>query len=383
MYYHNKHKSMNNKRSQSFVTREYKQYDGNDRQSERVQKNQVSSITINDIIEYIESNTKFIKYSKSDDVFVDSDSDKTIAKLKPLDSGNSAKLEIPQVLTNLNDIFNKNILFRYGTISNVGIPSEVDISLVSSVMSIIIPDFLTLKTTSQIEFIEIFVRKLNQDSRANYELFKYEKLGWTVKEFVNNVRDFILKKDLMRYIADLLNINLFIVDMSNDNLVYVGDKVFIKYKKNVFVLRLDDTRFEPLILNSTITKTSTNFMDYKSNIIKKLLQSQFLVERMDCDLTHETEEFNFVVGKEDLTIYIDKTDDIIKPNIDDKNDKEPNEEHEKLEKIKVTEKELNKLSLATLKDKASELDIKLTYKKNGKITNKTKIMLIDEIIKKP
>lgn len=368
---------MNNKNRQGFATREYKQYDGGDRNSDRMQKHQGTSVTINDIIEYIERNTKFINKSKTDDVFIDSDTDKTIAKLKPLDSGNSAKLEIPQVLANLNSIFNKNTLYRYGTISNVIVPSEVDISFVSSLMSVIVPDFLTFKTTTQIEFIEIFIRKMNQESRANYELFKYENLGWNLKEFVNSVRDFILKKDLMKYIVDILNINLFIVDMTNDNLLYIGDKIFVKYKKNVFVLRHDDTRFEPLILNSTLTNTSINFMDYKSHTIKKLLQSQFLVERVDCDLRHENEEFNFIVGKEDLSVYIDKNIDIVKSELIDNNIQEQEEQKEP----KVTEKELNKLTLTALKDKANELNIKLTYKKNGKITNKTKIMLIEEIIK--
>ena len=87
-------------------------------------------------------------------------------------------------------------------------------------------------------------------------------------------------------------------------------------KKNVFLIKHKDFWFEPLF------HTETRFFVFDDALIKKLINSKFLVERLDCDFTNEKDESNFIVGKDDLLKYIPiPNDDANDINInDDAND---------------------------------------------------------------
>jgi hypothetical protein len=163
-----------------------------------------------------------------------------------------------------------------------------------------VTDFYKGNNSSQNDLIQSFIKKIHRESKVNFEKFAYNKIGWNFKEFSNNVKDFKMGKDLMRYIADYLNINIFVLNVENDSLIYIGEKTFCKYKKNIFLLNVKDTHYESVFLHDT------NIMNQKSPIIKKILNSKFLIERLDCDFTHEKEETNFIVGEEDLMKYFNK-----------------------------------------------------------------------------
>ena len=88
--------------------------------------------------------------------------------------------------------------------------------------------------------------------------------------------------------------------------MYVGEKKFIKFKKNVFVLKLNsDWLIEPILV------PDTKYFEHNSSIVKKLINSRFLVERLDCDFTNEKEEFNFIVGLDDLERFLPKEEPIV------------------------------------------------------------------------
>ena len=253
-------------------------------------------ISMDDIIKYIEQNNKFINkplVEKFDinDFHVEQ-------KLEALDYKKSCKLEyLPD---NLKTIIGSLEFYRIGVISNVNIPSNIDVSYVSSVLTLMVPEFAVFSESDQIEFTETFIRKIHKESKLYFEKLEYSTLGWNVKEFANNVKILKMGKDLMRYIADVLNINIFVIDIENDALVYVGPKTFIKYKKNIFVLRINENKYESVFL------LDSNFMDHNSAIINKLTNSPYLVESMDCNFSNKIEDHKFIVGVEDLQKYIDK-----------------------------------------------------------------------------
>jgi hypothetical protein len=277
-----------------------------------------------------------------------------------------------------------------------------------------------MKESKQIKFVEVFIKKIYRESREQYDTFEYKKLGWKKKEFRNHIQQFKFGRDLMKYVADYLHLNIFILDIENDGLIYVGDRIYTKYKKNIFLLKVDDTTFEPLQFGDD------SIVGYNSSIINKLVNSRFLVERMDCDLTHD-EEFNFIVGVEDISRYING--DIKEDNTeldeclsDDMNGFEEEVECNKeydiadgvTEIVQFTEEQDNECTknydivdnettidqpteeqndndiedevkvdssytVTKLKEIAKSKGIVLSYKKNGKSRGKTKGMLIEEI----
>jgi hypothetical protein len=250
-------------------------------------------IFIGDIIAYIEQNKKFINNSEQEKFMINDFHPEPT--LEELGYKKSSKLEF--LPPNINAIFSSDEFYRTGVISYVNVPTNIDISYISSLLTILVPEFINMKEQDQVEFTQVFVRKLHKESKLNFELSGYAGLGWNIKEFINNIKNFKMGKDLMRYVADFLNINIFILDIETDSLIYVGEKIFCKYKKNLFVIKIRENKFEPMF------QINNNFMDHNSSIVNKLINSKFLVERLDCDFTHDKEEFDFIVGEEDLSKY--------------------------------------------------------------------------------
>lgn len=293
---------MNYKRTNNFVG------DRNDR-PDRQNQFQGPKISLDDIVNYIEKNKKFINNPLTEKLDMnDVHAEQGIEALQYNKTSN-----VDSLPTNLQSIFSSTEFIRAGSLTYVGIPANVDVSYASSLIMLMVPDFTQMKDDDRVDFVQAFIRKIHKESRESFTKFGYDKLGWDVKEFMNNVKNFTIGKDLLRYVADFLNINIFILDYEMDSLIYVGEKTFSKYKKNVLLLKIKENRFEPVFMRDAL------FINHKSFIIKKLMNSRFLVERLDCDFTNEKEEFNFVIGEEDLEKYIEQIADKTKKIEDDKN----------------------------------------------------------------
>jgi hypothetical protein len=366
-------------------------------------------ININDIIDYIDKNRKFIDNTdKIEKLKLDE-----IEEEEPFEPLNYQQLkELDKLPPNLKLIFDSNKYFRLGVISNVNIPAGSDISFVSSIIALLVPNFTQLNENEQIEYVQVFIRRIHKESRANFIKFGYSKFGWVVKEFVENIKNFKFGKDLMKYISDFFFVNIFVIDYINDKLVYVGENIFTKYKKNLFVLKIKDNKFEPIF------KEECKSIRHDDNVIEEILKNRCLVERLDYDFTHENEESNFIVGEEDLSKYVDNitvthtenktnkehSDDMNgfeeieeKPNdnnvnadeLTDISDKHPsncdsdsdsnNETPDKNDKDAPNVKVNKSNTLAELIEIAEKNRISVTYKKGGKTVKKTRQMLIDEI----
>ena len=355
--------------------------------------NQGKQINTNDIINYIETNIKFISQPQ----FIQLNDNDTKQEDELVSLVYKETKELLNLPTNLNSIFNSMLIFRTGVISNINIPSNTDITYISSILSLLDPECDDMKETTQIKFVETFIRKMYKESRDQYDIFGYKELGWTKKDFRNNLRQFKMGRDIMKYVADYLHINIFLLDIENDTLVYVGDRIYTKYKKNIFLLKIDETSFEPLQIGDN------SIVEHNTPLINKILNSRFLVERMDCDLTHD-EEFNFIVGVEDISKYIDGElkEDIEEPEVGlseemngfEEEDEECNKNYDIADGVteidQFTEdhddndiedevKVDSSYTVAKLKEIAKSKGIVLSYKKDGKNRGKTKGMLIEEI----
>lgn len=352
---------------------------------------QKKEIDIDTIIGYIEKNGQFINVPS---ILHLNDNDYDIQKKELCSLGYNDTKELINLPTNLNSIFNFVTLHRKGVIHNVNIPANVDITYISSILTLLIPDFHKMTKDKQIIFIEVFIKKLYTDSKERFDFFDYKSVGWNKREFRNHIKKFQLGRDIMKYLSDYLHINIFVLDYDNDSLIYIGSKIYSKYKKNIFILKIDDTIFEPLHINNE------SIISYKSPIINKLINSRFLVERLDCDLTHD-EEFNFIVGIEDISRYISNDIDdkkSIETLSDDMNGFEEEDGDFKkyniadgvTDMVESTEEDVscaeqkiekvdNTYTVAQLKEIAKNKGIVLSYTINGKNRGKTKVMLIKEI----
>lgn len=280
-------------------------------------------------------------------------------KIEPLVMGKRRPLDI--LPDNLTAIFGKvNSLERVGVMKNVEIPANTNITLVASILTLIDNDFINMKEKEKKEFIEAFVSKIHKDSRNKFNEFDYKTYGWKLREFSKNVNTFTIGKDLIKYIADYVCVNIFILDICSDTLVFVGDDRYIKYKKNIFLMKYDSSTFEPVIPKSH--DPTIKYMSYDSNIIRKLINSPLLVEKLHYDFRLEknldkilgndddsdnTEDDGFVVGVENLMNYIVKNkiiiedtnviDDHIKDTGNNKNNDKNNDKNNEHEDINVFE----------------------------------------------
>jgi hypothetical protein len=283
------------------------------------QLDQGKRIDLNDIIKFIEKNKQFIDNPQIEILDInESYTEKRIQEVRY-----NLLSDLNDLPTNLTAVFGSiNSFKRIGTVHLVTTPADINVSLISSILYLLSDDFIRLNESSQIEFTETFIRRIHKESRKKFAEYGYDKLGWDHRDFINNVKCFNLGKDLLRYVTDFLHINIFILDIDMDSLVYVGEKTYIKNKKNIFLIKHTSGTFEPVFA------TDCNNFDHNTSIIKKLLNSKFLVERMDCDFTHEKDEYNFIVGQDDLSKYIVDDDivddDIVIDNIVDDNITENN-----------------------------------------------------------
>ena len=93
--------------------------------------------------------------------------------------------ELIKLPNNLNSIFTTITLCRTGVLTNVNVPPDVNITYISSIMTLLDQEYNDMKDTKQIKFIEVFIRKLYKEVKLQYTTFKYKDLGWNLKDFKN------------------------------------------------------------------------------------------------------------------------------------------------------------------------------------------------------
>lgn len=253
----------------------------------------MSRLSLNNLIEYIEKNDTFLKKEELFD------------KIEEEEKFEASKLNKKQRLLSFNketldsifcDYLEKDKFYRQGMIKSITNPKNKNISLISSLLFCLYKDF----ELDPVKKISGFIRKFISDSPKKFIDNNYSKLGWVKKEFLEDIRKTNITKMYMRYLSDYFKINLFLVDLELDTLYYIGEKNLIPYKINIFIIKLEDQTTGDVNYEPIFTKNKKNHV-----LMRKLLNSKFLIEYMDCDFTNDDEDLNFTIEREDLTKYLE------------------------------------------------------------------------------
>ena len=262
-------------------------------------------LSIHEISAYIKKNAKFINQSHVN-AFDDFDNiddngrmnerNETMRPVKRI--GSSAPLEnLPQ---NLDHIFGPYDLKRVAVISDVKCPANQDVSFASALLVGAIDNYDSYKTKDKIDITEKFIRKCVKDSQIAFKKNRYNQLGWTAKDLRKTVSGFSMNRELLRYLTDTMYVNIFILDIEEDRLSFVGSDPYIRYKKNIFLLKFRDDHFE--VLCEEKGRTRKYAFEYTSGIVKKLMNSSYCVEKLDCNYNNSEEDVEFVIAKEGFEI---------------------------------------------------------------------------------
>lgn len=376
-------------------------------------------ITLNKLISYIFSfNGNENNGSDLEKIFPNSMKSDDEFKFEYLKYGDCKNInDFPLKLKKIFDPFIKD-LKRHGVKKTID--NDMNISLYFSILWQIIPDYNKFDSKEQLSYVTKMRDKLVINI-SNDDIFKsagYDTLNWNKKDIINSLVQFKNNKLIIKLIADYLNTNIFILNISEDRIYTIsGNGFFDLFRTNLFLIYNDEV-FEPLNYNNCYT------IKYNTELMKKLINvDSNLITLIDANL-NKNENIGFKIKFIDLQPYLrmipktikedtckeknesdgkDKSDDKEKidieneydevyPNESDANvfvkdvEKHNNEDEEEdtLNKVKIdlNIKISNKMKVEEIKQIAEKLNIKLNKKIGTKEKNKTKSELIEEIQKK-
>lgn len=157
---------------------------------------------------------------------------------------------------NISDFPNNCIKIFNPFVSNIYRNSidDYDTSLIKSVLFCI-----TGEMKNQI-FISNLKDKMIADltEQKLHMKFKYREFKWTIRDISDGIKNNINDKMFVRYLADYLNINIFIINIAEDKIFVVFNETELNIHKPTIFLSLYNNIFEPIsyenkfIWNNTI-----------------------------------------------------------------------------------------------------------------------------------
>lgn len=274
---------------------------GEEPQSQPPHKDDSSNIlTVDILIKFIKDN--FGSDGQIEPIKVEESLDKE--ELKPLSYNTSSNL------TNLDNslkILFKDFLTsmcRYGSISSIISKDIENSSLVFSILSCYIDEFLFFDNKQQISYIKTFISTLSSALQGeHFEKFGYKDLGWNKKSLLEDIDKGMSHNCVIRFIADYLHVNIFIIDVNEDKVYQTGGHEFVPFKKSFFLIKIDNN-YEPVFINDK------KFISYEDDLLKYLLKNNENVEVFDLYLKRKTKTDYikpvFKVSNEQLEKYLTK-----------------------------------------------------------------------------
>ncbi len=259
-------------------------------------------ISINSLIKYVSCNLKNMD-DKVELVSSDEDTTKTMPNqnIHPLKS--SIPVKITALYNNLDDIVTKidQNLLRTGVLTFVDDMGDVDISVYSSILWILKDGFSNYSRQQQSECIIEFIKTLKYNAIHMFNEFNYKTLGWTDRQLVTDIKSGEVGTTVLRFMADYLHVNIFILNMNDEHIYYSGSHPWVPYKKNILLLRHNNNSFEPVFSDNV------KFFGYESKLVSLLIMKPFVVKYMKCNLNN-LPDINFAEGVEDFSRYITYND---------------------------------------------------------------------------
>jgi hypothetical protein len=253
-------------------------------------------ISIPDLIEFIKKNIKIINKIGSinlDDVYSEPKSSSEKNTLEQLEFQDMKKVTfLPEKLNKLFDC--ENVKFIHcGVLKNINDGSNSNISFYSSIFTCLKQTFISQFVSSQNNFILTFLKRICSEIKGRQYNKKYKLCRI---EICNNISKNIIDSKVIKFISDFLHINIFILDIVSDVLLFFDDS-FVPYKKSVFLIKYDKVNFEPIF------SEHTKFFTISDNLIKNIVLSIILIDNLN-------------IVQEDLSFYSGvKNKEVIKETI--------------------------------------------------------------------
>lgn len=350
---------------------------------------------------------------------------------------NYLEKELKQELNQENKQIVKN-LFKSKSLSQLLEPIMQDIyiqevesnSIVECILLSIMPDY-KLNRNQYLEYIrkELF----SYIKKTDFDL-NYKKLDWNRNDIYQYLEEKIINKYILQLIADYFYINLFVLDDETGHVTICGGNSCVPYKKYVCVLKDQDNY--KLISHNNLFNILRNYKDLqilnvsnKKNIVSYTLEptveslSRYIEKEkpMGFEVKMLANKAKYYKELEEKKNYDKEVELELKRKEQEQNnlelkkaqdkkeqnkkeqDKKEQDKNSQLNSIELVEtehpqidieqennnkiktyslSELKKLKVEELYEIATNLNITVEAKKTktGKPVNKTKIVLIDEII---
>lgn len=266
-------------------------------------------VSVEDLFKYIKSNKESFRTVGCVDLNDTKEDIQIIENIERLHFQDSKKVNfLPKNLAHIFK-FNSDNFHKYlhsGVFSNLNYSYDkrvekvnINVSLYSSVITCLKQSFLSQPVSYQSNFITKFIDRLRVEITTSKSKTHYKKLyKWKNDELHTDLVHDITGCKIIKYLCDFLHINIFILDIDDDNLYYGGGEQYIPYKKNIFLLKYSNDIYEPFFtehaktfgVNEPIIKT------IKQNI--SLIKIYQLSEQLKNDFVSELEEI-----EENLDIY--------------------------------------------------------------------------------
>lgn len=349
-------------------------------------------ITLNKLISYVLSfSSNTVNDNVLDTVFTSQIKSNDEFKFEHLKCGETKNInDFPNKLRSLLEPFIKE-LNRNGIRSTFD--NDINMSLYSSILSLMINDFDNLPAKEQFNCItklrdKIIIHMTNKDIMKNNG---YSEFGWIKTDITNSLIQYKTNKIILKLFADYFNINIFLLNIMEDRIYVISDANYYNlFRPNVFLVLNNDT-FEPLVYNGN------KIIDHGSSLIKKLItvDKNFLI-MMEFDF-NINKKVPFVVKFENLDKYIKKENATKNPKMDeiengyseimqtdsdtfyDIKDIEKTNDLVNVEQPMLVFKLSSKMKLEEIQDIAKKLNIILEKDGKNKKVSKTKGELINEI----
>lgn len=314
-------------------------------------------ITTEKLIEYIKKNSEQIQ--SIDFVDLNPVKEVEVKELKKLQFQDVRTIKfLPSVFDTFFNL-SENKYLHAGVLEKVPSYNEINISLFSSIIVCLRQSFLSQNLPYQQKFISSFIDCLRNDSRK----FNYQKYNWGKNDLYDCIQKGFIGSNIIKYLSDYLCINIFVLSMEDQRLMFGGGDEYVPYKKTIFLIHYEGNTFEPMYTEHT------KFFSCSDDIIKTIRSNKNQIKAYKL---HPDMNTSLVESDENMDTYYHK------PVPKEKKDEKKKEEEVEVEEETVTYtlKELKTMKLSQIQEIAESLKIKT---KNGN-KNRTKDQMISDIL---
>lgn len=194
------------------------------------------------------------------------------------------------------------VIMRYGVLQKQKIyKTNYNVSLFTSIFSNLLDtDFIIKTPIEQAAYVSQLHNLLYQEIGGDiFNTFGYKDFGWDRKTMMDEIYNFTMKNNIIRYICDYLSINIFVIDSDKMKTVYHGANPINIYRKPIFLHKIDEN-YEPIKFLQTgkEAKSLVPVEDFHNKFIDFLLENTTknltysMVQKLSVETPEETDTSN-------------------------------------------------------------------------------------------